>query len=145
MINKSNYGQKGHWLHKEFTYKQQMHANQKIKEIFEKNLTKRINSDIKGVYDACLWGNKDINTNMGKDLKMRRKAHFQQIIFLIFLVFGGGCFSSNPRDIEAFIKPHEVIVTAERYLLQPPMKLKFTARRFQKSIFSGNEFVPTAR
>jgi polysaccharide export outer membrane protein len=61
---------------------------------------------------------------MGRDLKMKRKVYFQQVIILIFLVFIGGCFSSNPRDIEAFIKPHEVIVTAERYLLQPPDEIE---------------------
>jgi polysaccharide export outer membrane protein len=31
-----------------------------------------------------------------------------------------GCFSSNPADIEAYVKPHEVNVTAENYILQPP-------------------------
>ena len=31
-----------------------------------------------------------------------------------------GCFSPNPRDIEAFLKPYEVHVTAESYALQPP-------------------------
>jgi polysaccharide export outer membrane protein len=32
----------------------------------------------------------------------------------------GGCFSSNPEDIQAFVKPYEVDVTAEDYILQPP-------------------------
>ena len=31
-----------------------------------------------------------------------------------------GCFSSHPRDIEAFLRPWDVIVTAENYVLQPP-------------------------
>jgi polysaccharide export outer membrane protein len=31
-----------------------------------------------------------------------------------------GCFSSHPKDIEAFIMPYKVNVTAETYLLQPP-------------------------
>jgi len=31
-----------------------------------------------------------------------------------------GCFASNPEDIQAFVKPHEVNVTAENYVLQPP-------------------------
>jgi polysaccharide export outer membrane protein len=31
-----------------------------------------------------------------------------------------GCFSSNPADIEAYLMPHKVDVTAERYVLQPP-------------------------
>lgn len=31
-----------------------------------------------------------------------------------------GCFSSNPQDIRAFVKPYEVDVTSESYILQPP-------------------------
>ncbi len=31
-----------------------------------------------------------------------------------------GCFSSRPEDIEAFLKPYQVQVTAEKYVLQPP-------------------------
>jgi polysaccharide export outer membrane protein len=31
-----------------------------------------------------------------------------------------GCFSSNPKDIEAFLKPYQVNVTAASYVLQPP-------------------------
>jgi len=31
-----------------------------------------------------------------------------------------GCFSSNPADIEAFLRPDKVDVTAESYVLQPP-------------------------
>ncbi len=31
-----------------------------------------------------------------------------------------GCFSSHPADIEAFLRPDKVDVTAENYVLQPP-------------------------
>jgi len=31
-----------------------------------------------------------------------------------------GCFSSHPKDIEAFLKPHEVAVSTKHYILQPP-------------------------
>ena len=31
-----------------------------------------------------------------------------------------GCFSSNPKNIEAYLRPDEVDVTAENYVLQPP-------------------------
>jgi len=31
-----------------------------------------------------------------------------------------GCFSSHPEDIEAFLRPNEVNVTADIYVLQPP-------------------------
>jgi polysaccharide export outer membrane protein len=35
-----------------------------------------------------------------------------------------GCFSSHPKDIEAFLKPYEVNVTAKSYVLQPPDEIE---------------------
>ena len=35
-----------------------------------------------------------------------------------------GCFSSQPEDIKAFLRPYEVNVTAERYVLQPPDEIE---------------------
>lgn len=35
-----------------------------------------------------------------------------------------GCFSSNPEDIQAFVKPYEVDVTAKNYILQPPDEIE---------------------
>ncbi len=40
-----------------------------------------------------------------------------------------GCFSSNPKDIEAFIKPQQVNVTAEKYILQPPDEIEIHCAR----------------
>ena len=31
-----------------------------------------------------------------------------------------GCFSSHPADISAYMKPHQINVTATNYILQPP-------------------------
>jgi polysaccharide export outer membrane protein len=42
------------------------------------------------------------------------------IVSLIIAISVTGCFSSNPADIEAFLMPHKVDVTAENYVLQPP-------------------------
>jgi len=36
----------------------------------------------------------------------------------------GGCFSSNPKNIEAFLKPRQVDVTSESYILQPPDEIE---------------------
>lgn len=52
-----------------------------------------------------------------------------QIIFLytfsLFLLFGlCGCFSSNPEDINAFVRPWEQTVSAEDYVLQPPDEIE---------------------
>ncbi len=35
-----------------------------------------------------------------------------------------GCFSSHPKDIEAFLKPRQVNVTANTYVLQPPDEIE---------------------
>ncbi len=35
-----------------------------------------------------------------------------------------GCFSSNPKDVEAFMKPRQTNVTADKYVLQPPDEIE---------------------
>ncbi|MBA7669552.1 hypothetical protein ES703_77683 [subsurface metagenome] len=40
-----------------------------------------------------------------------------------------GCFSSNPADIEAFLRPDEVDVTAENYVVQPPDEIEVQCSR----------------
>ena len=39
---------------------------------------------------------------------------------LVIMIALTGCFSSHPGDIEAFLRPRAVDVTAESYVLQPP-------------------------
>jgi len=62
---------------------------------------------------------------------MRQKIgilHINEIISAIVLAFMvlslAGCFSSHPADIKAFAKPDQVIVTADRYVLQPPDEIE---------------------
>lgn len=43
---------------------------------------------------------------------------------LLLVISIAGCFSSNPRDIEAFTKPYEVNVTSDKYVLQPPDEIE---------------------
>ncbi|MBN2457241.1 MAG: polysaccharide biosynthesis/export family protein [Sedimentisphaerales bacterium] len=43
-----------------------------------------------------------------------------RVVLLTFLVSLAGCFSSNPKNIEAFIKPAQIDVTSDGYVLQPP-------------------------
>lgn len=40
-----------------------------------------------------------------------------------------GCFSSNPQDIQAFLKPYQTDVTAEKYILQPPDEVEVHCAR----------------
>ena len=40
-----------------------------------------------------------------------------------------GCFSSNPKDIEAYLKPHQAQVTSDKYVLQPPDEIEIHCAR----------------
>ncbi|HUS72152.1 MAG TPA: polysaccharide biosynthesis/export family protein [Sedimentisphaerales bacterium] len=54
-------------------------------------------------------------------------TYIRMIVILSFIMMSGmGCFSSSarPEDIEAFLKPHQVNVTAETYILQPPDEIE---------------------
>lgn len=45
-------------------------------------------------------------------------------VVLALVTLSAGCFSSRPEDIEAFVKPYEVNVTAENYAVQPPDEIE---------------------
>jgi polysaccharide export outer membrane protein len=52
------------------------------------------------------------------------------VVSLTILSLGlTGCFSSNPKDIKAFLKPHEAQVTADKYALQPPDEIEVHCAR----------------
>ena len=55
---------------------------------------------------------------------MRYRTLLLQAGLLVLIVGLSGCFSSNPKDIEAFVKPAQVIITAENYVLQPPDEIE---------------------
>ncbi len=42
------------------------------------------------------------------------------IVFLVITISLTGCFSANPKDLEAFLRPSEADVTADNYILEPP-------------------------
>ncbi len=46
------------------------------------------------------------------------------LLVSIFLLGIGGCFSSRPEDIAAFLKPDQVNVTADKYILHPPDEIE---------------------
>ena len=41
-------------------------------------------------------------------------------ILALLTISMAGCFSSNPKDIEAFLMPAKVNVTARSYIMHPP-------------------------
>lgn len=49
-----------------------------------------------------------------------RSRLFVYVVILLLPVALSGCFSSNPQDIEAFLRPNEVNVTMDNYVLSPP-------------------------
>jgi polysaccharide export outer membrane protein len=51
---------------------------------------------------------------------MRYAQTIIAVILSVITITLTGCFSSRPKDIEAFLKPYEVNVTAKSYALQPP-------------------------
>ena len=50
-------------------------------------------------------------------------------LLLTTVFFVTGCFSSNPQDIQAFLKPYQTDVTAEKYILQPPDEIEVHCTR----------------
>ncbi len=58
---------------------------------------------------------------------MNRGKPFGLALVLLPFCLIAGCFSSNPEDIRAFVKPYEVDVTAENYILQPPDEIEIHA------------------
>jgi len=50
-------------------------------------------------------------------------------ILTLITISQTGCFSSHPKDIEAFLRPDKVDVTAESYVLQPPDEVEVQCSR----------------
>jgi len=46
------------------------------------------------------------------------------LVLLIIATSLTGCFSSRPEDIEAFLKPYQVQVTSDKYVLEPPDEIE---------------------
>lgn len=47
-----------------------------------------------------------------------------RVIMTLITISLTGCFSSQPEDIEAFLRPQQVNVTADTYILQPPDEIQ---------------------
>jgi protein involved in polysaccharide export with SLBB domain len=50
-------------------------------------------------------------------------------ILTLIMISQTGCYSSHPKDIEAFLMPDKVDVTAEDYVLQPPDEVEVRCSR----------------
>lgn len=59
------------------------------------------------------------------------------ITLMIIMLITSGCFSSNPEDIKAFLKPSEANVTSENYILQPPDEIQTLCTKVIGTSVSG--------
>jgi protein involved in polysaccharide export with SLBB domain len=59
-------------------------------------------------------------------MKFVRPINNIALMVVLALITGGltGCFSSHPKDIEAFLKPRQANVTADKYVMQPPDEIE---------------------
>ncbi|MBN2131523.1 MAG: polysaccharide biosynthesis/export family protein [Sedimentisphaerales bacterium] len=55
---------------------------------------------------------------------MKMLRQFALGCLLVAVCCVAGCFSSDPANIQAFVKPYEVDVTSEDYILQPPDEIE---------------------
>lgn len=74
---------------------------------------KQLRNSMKSVDNYC-------GTERSIAMKTFQSELLRVVLFGLLLTSLSGCFSSNPKDIEAFLKPYQADVTAENYVLQPP-------------------------
>lgn len=55
---------------------------------------------------------------------MGRSKKLCMAMMLAAISLIAGCFASNPEDIQAWVRPYEVNVTAENYVVQPPDEIE---------------------
>ena len=55
---------------------------------------------------------------------MDRSKKLGMVTVLASISLIAGCFASNPEDIQAWVRPYEVNVTAENYAVQPPDEIE---------------------
>lgn len=58
-----------------------------------------------------------------------RSSLLNLCVSAVLLVGVSGCFYSNPKDINAFLRPDEVSVSAKEYVLQPPDEIEVHCTR----------------
>jgi polysaccharide export outer membrane protein len=56
-----------------------------------------------------------------------------------------GCFSARAKDIEAFLKPNEVNVTTESYVLQPPDEIEIFCSKVPEIHLQKQQIRPDGR
>ncbi len=70
---------------------------------------------------------------------MSTKQVVSVVILIGIVLFLPGCFSSNPEDIHAFLKPDQADVTMDSYILQPPDEVTVVASNVPELRGAGAE------
>ena len=76
---------------------------------------------------------------------MQYQKVFLQMVLLVTLFCLGGCFSSNPQDIEAFIVPTKSNVSAESYILQPPDEIEIRCSKVPEIHLQSQKIRPDGK
>ncbi len=67
------------------------------------------------------------------------------VILSLITISLTGCFSSNPKDIEAFVKPYEVNVTTKSYILQPPDEIEIHCSKVPEIHLQSQQIRPDGK
>jgi polysaccharide export outer membrane protein len=81
-------------------------------------------------------------TNKMLSLQIRIVRAFLLLATAFFIT---GCFSSNPRDIQAFVKPCQTDVTTEKYVLQPPDEVEVHCARIPELNLQRQQIRPDGK
>ena len=64
-----------------------------------------------------------------KELNMRQIKILLQVFLVMLLAVTSGCFSSHPRDIEAFVKTEKANLVPDGYIIQPADTIEILASK----------------
>ena len=76
---------------------------------------------------------------------MANQRFFLQMVLLTILFCLTGCFSSHPKDIEAFTVPTVTNVTAENYILQPPDEIEIRCSKVPEIHLQSQKIRPDGK
>ncbi len=69
---------------------------------------------------------------------MRYKPTLLHVVLVIIPIVLSGCFSANPEDVKAFLRPDQADVTADTYILQPPDMITVLSSKVPEMQRSGS-------
>ncbi|HPD47251.1 MAG TPA: polysaccharide biosynthesis/export family protein [Anaerohalosphaeraceae bacterium] len=69
---------------------------------------------------------------------MNLVAVFRCTLLVLFTIVLSGCFSANPEDVKAFLRPDQAQITGDDYILQPPDVVTILSSRVPELARSGS-------